>query len=260
MEKEFFSKKIYWDNIKSKSLADTLYFYHSDHLGTPIAMTDTSGTFVWRAEHTPFGGIYALPVSTITNNLRFPRQYFDSETGLSQNWFRDYEARIGRYWEVDPVVVQSQSTPYAYSNLNPVQEIDFSGLQGSVSSPEAKQTALVCCRKAKVPGNPGFKHCYIQIGKTKYELQPGFPPIYGYTRKVTSGIEPGSDCETTSGCNLKDCVDKAFQNYPTKSAYSARSGPNSNTFVATIVKACKLKAPSCANNNQAPGWTAEAPK
>jgi YD repeat-containing protein len=42
-------------------LNDTLYFYHADHLGTPIAMTNTSGSLVWRAEHRPFGGIHNLP-------------------------------------------------------------------------------------------------------------------------------------------------------------------------------------------------------
>lgn len=30
------------------------------HLGTPITMTDQGGLLVWRAEHLPFGGIYAM--------------------------------------------------------------------------------------------------------------------------------------------------------------------------------------------------------
>ncbi len=60
-----------------RTLADALYFYHADHLGTPIAMTNSSGKLVWRAEHTPFGGIYALTVGTTTTNLRFPGQYYD---------------------------------------------------------------------------------------------------------------------------------------------------------------------------------------
>ncbi|WP_367434250.1 RHS repeat-associated core domain-containing protein [Snodgrassella alvi] len=30
-------------------------------------------------------------------NLRFPGQYYDEETGLSYNYFRDYEAKTGKY-------------------------------------------------------------------------------------------------------------------------------------------------------------------
>jgi uncharacterized protein RhaS with RHS repeats len=59
-----------------------LYFYHTDHLGTSITMTDTDGELVWKMEHHPFGDVASLPVSTIENNLRFPGQYYDAESGL----------------------------------------------------------------------------------------------------------------------------------------------------------------------------------
>jgi len=44
------------------------------------------------------GGAFDFP-------LRFPGQYFDRETGLAQNWFRDYDTAIGRYVQNDPVSV-----------------------------------------------------------------------------------------------------------------------------------------------------------
>jgi len=141
----------YWYDNKNRSLTDTLYFYHCDHLGTPIAMTDTSGTLVWRAEHSPFGSIYALPVGTISNNLRFPGQYFDSESGLARNWFRDYDAKIGRYWEEDPIknfISKCKKTysislahAYSYSNLNPLVNFDVKGLTITTSGCSATQTA-----------------------------------------------------------------------------------------------------------------------
>jgi RHS repeat-associated protein len=37
-------------------------------------------------------------------NLRFPGQYFDSETGLHYNYFRDYDGSIGRYMQSDPML------------------------------------------------------------------------------------------------------------------------------------------------------------
>ena len=111
-----------------RTLTDTLYFYHADHLGTPIAMTNGAGALVWRAEHTPFGGIYALTVGTITDNLCFPGQYYDGETGLAQNYFRDYNNRTGRYWEPDPIGLLSEdSNIYGYALQNPLFLMDFSG-------------------------------------------------------------------------------------------------------------------------------------
>lgn len=65
-------------------------------------MTDASGTVVWSADYKPFGEA-TVAVSTITNNLRFPGQYFDAETGLHYNYFRDYNPLIGMYVEADPI-------------------------------------------------------------------------------------------------------------------------------------------------------------
>jgi hypothetical protein len=41
---------------------------------------------------------------TDTLNLRFPGQYLDGETGLHQNWWREYQPSSGRYLQVDPLV------------------------------------------------------------------------------------------------------------------------------------------------------------
>jgi RHS repeat-associated protein len=252
----------YWYDIRNKSLTDSLYFYHADHLGTPIAMTDSSGMLVWRAEHLPFGGIYALTVGTISNNLRFPGQYYDSEMGLYQNWFRDYDAKIGRYREVDSVKSTESLNNYGYADNNPTVKVDFYGLQGSVSS-GAKQTVFVCCASANIGSGAHYgKHCYVQVGKFKYELQPKSQWLesMGYTQKVPAPIDPNADCAGTTRCNLKDCVDKAFSSYPSESHYLAVNGPNSNTFAAYIAEKCKLNIPKSANSKESPGWGCAAPR
>ena len=41
--------------VAPASAADRIYYYHNDHLGTPVAMTDESGQVVWRADYEPFG-------------------------------------------------------------------------------------------------------------------------------------------------------------------------------------------------------------
>ncbi len=83
---------------------------HNDHLGTPQKMTDSTGTVVWSADYKPFGEA-TVTISTITNNLRFPGQYFDAETGLNYNYYRDYNTQIGRYTTVDRVNLTTLQLP-----------------------------------------------------------------------------------------------------------------------------------------------------
>ncbi len=107
----------------------SIYYYHVDHLGTPQAMTDSVGATVWKADYEPFGKAN-VKVSTIENNLRFPGQYFDRETGLHYNYFRDYDPTIGRYLESDPTGLEGGINPYLYANAAPTMFIDPLGLTG----------------------------------------------------------------------------------------------------------------------------------
>ncbi len=104
------------------------YYYHNDQLGMPQKMTDEAGNVVWSAVYTVFGGAYVEPASTVTNNLRFPGQYFDSETGLHYNWFRYYDSETGRYITADPIGLAGGMNLYSYVGGNPVSRIDNMGL------------------------------------------------------------------------------------------------------------------------------------
>lgn len=93
-------------------------------------MTDASGTVVWAADYKPFGEA-TVTVSTITNNLRFPGQYFDAETGLHYNYFRDYDPAIGKYKQADPIGLKGGVNPYLYVSANPINIVDSLGLYDS---------------------------------------------------------------------------------------------------------------------------------
>jgi RHS repeat-associated protein len=123
--------------LSAQVLVDTEYFFLvqksrdgmilNDHLGTPQKMTDSSGTVVWAADYKPFGEA-TITVSTITNNLRFPGQYFDAETGLHYNYYREYNPSIGKYLQADPIGLGGGINPYPYVQNNPVKNIDPFGL------------------------------------------------------------------------------------------------------------------------------------
>ncbi len=118
-------------NGERLALIDTttgaIYYYHNDHLATPKLLTDANQNIVWQAKHTPFGKA-DIQVDQVTNNLRFPGQYFDAETGLHYNYFRDYDPSTGRYLQSDPIGLEGGINTYAYVGGNPLSRIDPRGL------------------------------------------------------------------------------------------------------------------------------------
>ena len=104
-----------------------LYYFLNDHLGTPQQLITSVGAVVWQAAYLPYGEAQ-VQTNTVVNNLRFPGQYFDAETGLHYNWNRYYDPETGRYISADPIGLAGGLNLYAYVGGNPVNAIDPEGL------------------------------------------------------------------------------------------------------------------------------------
>ncbi len=133
-----------------------MYFIHTDHLNTPRLVANAAGQTVWLwHQGEPFGnnlpdenpsglGAFAFP-------LRFPGQYADPETGIFYNYFRDYDAALGRYIQSDPIGLDGGLNIYAYVR-DPQRETDRYGLMGSRElTPEQKEQL---CKKNGWPTKP----------------------------------------------------------------------------------------------------------
>jgi RHS repeat-associated protein len=101
------------------------YFVAPDHLGAPHQITDSGGNVVWLWDHDPFGN--GTPTGTFGYNLRFPGQFYDQQTGLHYNYYRDYDPAKGRYLESDPIGLNGGINTYAYVGGNPVDYVDPDG-------------------------------------------------------------------------------------------------------------------------------------
>ena len=114
-----------------------IYSLHNDHLGTPMVMTDESGTIIWRATYDPFGRATVNEDpdgdgAHITMNVRFPGQYYDQETGCHYNLNRYYCPDIGRYLTADPIGLKAGLNSYSYTENNPVKNTDRYGLETNI--------------------------------------------------------------------------------------------------------------------------------
>ena len=112
------------------------YYIDSDHLGTPRKVIDpATNTAVWT--WSPLGDAFGADApnedpdgdgTAFTLNQRFPGQYYDAESGLHYNYFRDYEPGTGRYVESDPIGLRGGINPYSYAAGNPLGKNDILGL------------------------------------------------------------------------------------------------------------------------------------
>ena len=106
-------------------------FYQNDHLGTPQKLVKQNGALVWSASYSAFGQA-RVEVETVTNNLRFPGQYYDAETGLHYNFHRYYAPGVGRYLRTDPIGLHSGNNLFVYVENTPINLVDPSGEKSEI--------------------------------------------------------------------------------------------------------------------------------
>ena len=109
-------------------------YVHKDHLGSPVAATDSLGDVLWREHYLPFGEKIAK-ASANNNNEGFTGHISDSATGLTYMQARYYDATVGRFLSNDPVSFEAETPTtfnrYVYAFNDPVNAIDRNGMETS---------------------------------------------------------------------------------------------------------------------------------
>jgi RHS repeat-associated protein len=110
---------------------EIVHFYHNDHLGSPLAITDEEGNVVWRRDYKPFGQEIELGGETTFNTHTYTGKEFDAETGFYYYGARYYDPGIGRFISVDPADANPSNPQswnrYVYSLNNPYRYVDPDG-------------------------------------------------------------------------------------------------------------------------------------
>ncbi|WP_096376563.1 RHS repeat-associated core domain-containing protein [Lysobacter enzymogenes] len=134
---------VWWDGVPVAVLANSpqgqkLYYIYTDRLATPRAVADPQrdvAVWSWDAKGEAFGATAPnqdpdLDGTAFVFDMRFPGQRFDPWTGSNYNYFRDYDASVGRYLQSDPIGMSGGINTFAYVSSNPVSGVDPFGLEG----------------------------------------------------------------------------------------------------------------------------------
>lgn len=110
-----------------------IYNVDADQIDTPRVITKQDHTIVWRWDTAEAFGATApnqdpSGLGEFVFNQRFPGQVFDIETGLNQNVNREYNARVGRYIQSDPIGLKGGINTFSYAGGNPLSRVDPKGL------------------------------------------------------------------------------------------------------------------------------------
>lgn len=178
-------------NVTVNSGVAALHFIQVDHLNTPRAIYDDQQRLKWKwDQQEPFGVNVAdenpSGLGTFEFPLRFPGQYFDKESNLAYNYFRDYDPGLGRYVESDPIGLLGGINTYAYVSSSPMMHADPHGLIPSGADPECFRRGECKCATA--------------------ECGAGLPPLPPPPTETCCDKEKLAACLTTRATGGMNCV------------------------------------------------------
>ncbi|MGJ7903159.1 RHS repeat-associated core domain-containing protein [Lysobacter sp. 1R34A] len=173
--------------VVGAGVAQTLRYVQPDHLGTPRAVIDPSrnlAVWTWDAKGEAFGNNPPnqdpdQDGTAFVFDMRFPGQRFDAATGLSYNYFRDYDAATGRYVQSDPIGLEGGISGYSYVNSRPFDLSDPLGLKPK----DCYISADIAAANAVAETLPNSIKNNWEYGGWVYKTAKGY---YSYTEPKTS--------------------------------------------------------------------------
>jgi len=116
------------------SSSDTLYYLHSDHLGSTSLTTNATGGWVGEMKYLPYGSPRpGYPTGSVPTDRRFTGQRSEEATlgSLYDYGARFYSPVVGRFLSADTIVPGAGNPQafnrYAYTLNNPVKYTDPTG-------------------------------------------------------------------------------------------------------------------------------------
>jgi len=126
------------DNMHSVTMGGKTYYYHTNHLGSVVAITDDAGDVVNRYEYTDSWGDFELSCPSegkgkpcIPNRYTFTAREWDPDAQLYYYRARWYDREAKRFTGED--IIYGDGSRYSYTSNNPVTYIDRFGDEEEIS-------------------------------------------------------------------------------------------------------------------------------
>lgn len=163
--------------------AQTVLYYHPDHLGSTAAVTDRDGAIVDESAYYPFGGLrQSERVRGIEPRYGFARKEVDRESGLADFGYRMLHPTLARWLNPDPKGENGGGVnPYAYVNNNPLKFEDPDGA-------DITANRKVNHEKLTVHYHIHLKAVLIDVQSTKFDPKA----VAKYAQKIKHQIEKKS--------------------------------------------------------------------
>jgi RHS repeat-associated protein len=111
--------------------AAEVYYYHNDHLGSPMAITDSQGNLAWSQDYLPYGEALNEAATQTKTRFTFTGKELDPATGLMYYNARWYDPDLGRFITEDTYAGDPNEpmklNKYPYVLDNPLRYTDPTG-------------------------------------------------------------------------------------------------------------------------------------
>ncbi len=186
------------DKLKLSSGGVSKYFL-TDHLGSTVGITNSSGAITEQTSYDSFGN----SANNLSTRYGYTGREYDNFTGLNYYRARWYDSKTGRFISEDPIGLNGGINKFAYANNNTSNLADPSGLDGCRKLPNGR-----CEPVPEIPmggGEPPRENPWAISdpgSKPKPYPTPYPTPLDPPSRPTT----PNSPTEQGSSCNCETAI------------------------------------------------------
>lgn len=128
-------------------------YYHTDSLGSPVALSNEAGQVIERVAYDPWG----VPLGATVNGMGYTGHVMDASTSLTYMQQRYYDPAIGRFLSIDPLPPDRNTGEdfnlYAYVRNDPLNKTDPTGTESACVSYNNCANVVVTERGANLIGD-----------------------------------------------------------------------------------------------------------